>query len=576
MRAMLIFLAAVVVIVLGLWATVVMYFDEERLKQIAIDQVRAQTGRELRIDGPLELKLLPRLSLRARDVKLSGPPNFAGPGLFEADELNMSLALFPLLRGEVETGDIGLENSRLVLHTDRAGRSSMDGLTGDATAGPSGDDEGAEPPRITTGNISLSQSRLVISDEATDARQVFLVERLQIDSFAFDRPVKFFFRGAIGEPPTIEDIDVSGTLTVPAGDGPIEVNELGMTAQAAGMPLGLTGRATLNPGPPLVARFQDGMLDLGGTQLEASFSYRDAEPPRIDANASGQRLNVDALLAVMPEGDQAVDEDAESPLMLLREFDLDARLELDQMTVAGLDMTEVRARLLSDGGIVTVDPLAARLQGGRIDAVAMVDLNQEPARVQVSPVFDLESLGQALAPWGLDLYLTGSGVLDMSLQASGLDAAAILSSLNGDGEYDFSDGSIRGIDLDAMVEGLSARNIAAAVRAGTGGRTTFERTSGILEVTDGTIRFPGIQMITELLGVQGDVRLGLGDLGLEGRLQLESESLGRIPLDIGGSLGSPRLTPDIAGVVREEAGRRVLDLLERRTRRDKDDGEGGG
>ncbi|MFU8877768.1 MAG: AsmA family protein, partial [Wenzhouxiangellaceae bacterium] len=496
--------------------------------------------------------------------------------LFQADEFRMSLALLPLLRGEVETGDIGLDNASLTIHTDRAGRSSLNGLvaaSGEPQALP--DDDRARAPRVSTGAITLSGTRLEISDAATDARQVFVVERLQIDSFAFDQPVRFSFKGEVGDPPSIDGIDVKGMLTVPSGAGAIRVDDLEMTATAAGLPLGLTGRATLDPGPPLVMQFEDGRVDLNGTELAASFSYRDSARPKIDATASGERLNVDALLAVMPESGEAAD-DAQSPLLLLREFDVDARLELEQMTVAGLDLSNVRTRLSAVNGVVTVDPLAAELEGGRVDAVAMVDLNQQPARVTISPVFDLQSLGQALAPWGLDRFLTGSGVLDMSLEARGLDATEILASLNGGGEYSFSDGSIRGVDLDSMVESLSARNIAEAVRAGTGGQTTFETMQGILEVRDGTIRMPGMRLVTELLGVDGEIRLGLSDLSLGGELSLQNESLGRIPMSLGGSLTDPRLSPDIAGVVREEAGRRVLDALrERGLRRDGDDGDDG-
>ena len=132
MRKLLILLAAILVFVLGLWGTAVLYFDEARLKQIAIEQVRAQTGRELRIDGPLSLSFLPRISLVANDVSLSGPQDFDGPDLFQADQLRLAVELWPLIRGEVETGDIALRNARLTVHTDRAGRTSLDGLAGDA------------------------------------------------------------------------------------------------------------------------------------------------------------------------------------------------------------------------------------------------------------------------------------------------------------------------------------------------------------------------------------------------------------------------------------------------------------
>jgi len=573
MRAVLIFLAAIVLIVLGLWATLVLYFDEARLKQIAIDQVYAQTGRTLQIDGPLELDFLPGVSLLARDVQLSGPENYTGPELFSAEQFRMSLKLMPLLRGEVETGDISLDNARLTVHTDASGRSSLDGLAGGDTE-PAAPSAGAAP-KVRTGQVRLSGSRVTLSDATTDAREVFIVERLQISSFAFDRPVPFEFEGGIGEPPLVDKIDVEGTLNVPSAGGAIRVTELGMTAEAAGLPIGLSGTAMLDPGPPLVARFEDGVLNLNGKTYQASLSFRDApQRPRVDATLIGEYLNADALLAVMPGGDEAVvEEDAESPLLLLKEFDVDANLELGVLILSGLEMTEVRARLRSDNGVVHIDPLSGQLAGGRVDAVAMADLNAEPPLIQIDPLFDLQSLGDALAPWGVQKYLTGAGILELAVSTRGLDAQSMLSTLNGSGQYTFRDGAVNGLNLDGMVEALAAGNLTQAVTAGVGGSTPFQEFAGDIRITDGTVTLPGMELVTRLLGVTGNVELGLGDLSLDGQLRLSGERLNQIPLGLGGTLSSPRLTPDVGEALKEEAGQRVMDFLKKRT--EKDDGDGG-
>lgn len=590
MRALLIFIAAVVVIILGVWATLVIYFDEARLKQIAIEQVRAQTGRELEINGPLELDFLPRISLVAREVSLSGPENYTGPELFTADEFTMSLSLLPLLSGKVETGDIGLEQARVNIHTDARGVSSLDGLAGGETAeAPAG-----AAPEVTTGRIRLQDIRLTVSDAATDSRQVFVVERLGIESFRYDEPVAFDYRGSVGDPPTVSDIDLSGKVTVPSGAGPVRVSDLSVTAQASGLPLALSGNAEVRTGPPLVARFSDGLIRLGDHEFQSDFAWRDGERPRIEATLTGKMLDVDALLAALPQTDAPDDEtsddgapaepgdgqaaaEAESPLLLLRDMDLDARLDLERMRVSGLDLQNIKARMEAVGGVVTIDPLSGALAGGRVDAIATIDLNAEPPDVRLAPVFDLESLSRALEPWGLDRFLTGSGVLDMELNARGLEPSAILGTLNGSGRYNFSDGSIKGLNLDGMVEALAARNFAQAASAGVGGTTTFETFAGTLEIRDGTIRMPGIELITRALGITGDVRLGLADLGLDGTLQLQGERLDAIPVRLGGTLTDPSLAPDVGAAVKQEAGRRLLDLLDKRGKKEgqEEDGNGG-
>jgi AsmA protein len=575
MRKLLIFLSAILVVLLGMWGTLVLYFDEARLKQIAIEQVRAQTGRELQIDGELKLDFFPGVSLLARDVRLSGPEAYTGPDLFSADEFRMSIALLPLLSGRVETGDIGLTEAELNIHTDRRGLSTLDGLTG----GSEPADPGAETPEVSTGVIALSNIRLNISDAATDSRQVFVVERLKIDNFRFDAPVPFEFRGSVGDPAVVSDIELVAQLLVPSGSGPIRVDGLELAAVASGLTIGLAGNADLEPGPPLLARFRDGRVVLGDAEFETSFTYREAARPKIEASLRGTMLDVDALLATLPEVEAgAPAEDGESPLLMLRDLDLDARLELDAMRVSGLDLREINARMQAVRGTVTIDPLSGALSGGRLDAVGVIDLNAAPPTVRLAPVFDLQSLAVALAPWGLDRFLSGSGVLDLELNARGLSPAEILGSLDGSGQYSFRDGAINGIDLDGMVQGLAARNIAEAVRSGVGGSTAFETLAGVIEVRDGSIRLPGMSLITGLLGVRGDVRLGLADLALDGELRLDGERVDEIPVRLGGTLLAPKLTPDVGEALKQEAGRRVLDLLQRRGERDKepDDGSGDG
>lgn len=574
MRKLLIFSAAFLVLLIGIWGTLVLYFDEAKLKQIAIEQVRAQTGRTLQINGPLELDVLPRLALRAMDVTLSGPDGFEGPNLFEADEFSMALEIWPLLRGEIVTGDISLDSARLMLHTDAQGRNSLDGLLAASDQPAAAETAGESATSVTTGRLRLSQSSLTVTQSASDVREVFVVETLQVDSFAFDQPVNFSFEGAIGEPALIDDIDVSGTLIVPKDGGAINVQALGLTAVAAGLPLGLTGRASVDPGPPMVVRFDDGELNLNGKPYRATMAYRDGTPASVNATLRGDYLNADALLAVMPGGDEAVEpaDPGESPLLLLKEFDVDARLELGTLVLAGLDLFDVNARVRSTGGVVNVDPLSGRLDGGRLDAVAMADLNVEPPLVQFDPVFELESLSDALAPWGLSSFLSGAGILEMGVSARGLDLNSILASVDGQGKYDFREGSIKGLNLDGMLEALSERNVQQAIASGTGGSTQFERFQGLLEIKEGKIRLPRLNLATPQLGVQGDLVLGLSGLSLDGQLRLNSERLGQVPVRVSGSLYEPKLQPDVGEALKEEAGRRVLDFLQNRSK--KSDGEG--
>ena len=513
--------------------------------------------------------------MNIEDVSLSGPADYSGPDLFSAEQLSLSLSLLPLIRGEVEAGDIELSGAEVALHTDRSGRTTLDDLSGAGDASIEAVEPAAdrELPAVTTGEIRLNNVSLVISDASTNELQRFLIERLQIDQFRFDQPTSFTFAGQIGDPPLVQDVQIDGKITIPSGDGEITVDDFELSALASEIELALAGVIRVYLGPELEAELSDGVLELAGERYAVDFSYQGGARPLLEASLAGEMLDVDALLAGMAPTEEADQPAAESPLLIFRDMDLDAELNLDAMRVSGLLLSDIQARAVARNGLLTLDPLSGALAGGAMSATARVDLNQTPATVQLRPVFELSALDEALAPWGLDQFVSGAGDLNLNLNARGLQPAEILGSLSGQGQYDFRDGAINGVNLDGMVEGLAERNIAAAVGAGVGGRTEFSQFSGPLEINDGTIRLPNIELVSQLLGVRGDVFLNIGDLSLDGNLRLDNERLNAIPLALGGTLTSPQLTPNLSGALREEAGRRVLDFLSDRLNEDEDETE---
>ena len=75
--------------------------DHELIKWQLAARIQAVTGFELQINGPLELpySLLPTLVLQ--DVVLNNPDFHSEKNLLEAEELRVSFAALPLIRGEI-------------------------------------------------------------------------------------------------------------------------------------------------------------------------------------------------------------------------------------------------------------------------------------------------------------------------------------------------------------------------------------------------------------------------------------------------------------------------------------------
>lgn len=153
----LIWLAAGIPALLVLGVLIVAYsFDGETLKQEAVDRVRAETGRELRIDGPLALQFFPRLALELNDLHLSGPD---GKGEFLAlGQLKGAVDVLPLIWGKVVLNRLEIRDLeiRAMRHAD--GRTNFD----DLLAGPPADDS---PLVVEMEKLVLLNGRLGWQDQ---------------------------------------------------------------------------------------------------------------------------------------------------------------------------------------------------------------------------------------------------------------------------------------------------------------------------------------------------------------------------------------------------------------------------
>ena len=71
-----------------------------------------RTGRELRLDGPLELRFLPRLAVSTGPFSIANERGFGADPLLTVEEARLDLRLWPLLRRHIEIGRVRLDAPR--------------------------------------------------------------------------------------------------------------------------------------------------------------------------------------------------------------------------------------------------------------------------------------------------------------------------------------------------------------------------------------------------------------------------------------------------------------------------------
>ncbi|MDZ7713753.1 MAG: AsmA family protein [Rhodovibrio sp.] len=136
--------------------------DWNAYKDQLAQQVERATGRDITVDGPVSLSLLPSPAFSAQQVTLANVDGGRDQPMARIADLRVRVALAPLLQGQVEVEQLVLVEPQLLLERTPDGRANW--RFGDAagkSAGPSGNDGRASLDTGLLGQVSLQNVRVV-------------------------------------------------------------------------------------------------------------------------------------------------------------------------------------------------------------------------------------------------------------------------------------------------------------------------------------------------------------------------------------------------------------------------------
>src|SRR5262249_8811199 len=122
-----------------------------------VTQVKQQTGRDISIEGPISLWLLPTPAVRLEDVRIFNVVAPTGPYLAEIKCVKVMRSLLALLGGRLQRGEVTLVEPKAFLAVDAAGARNWI-FAAPAGAGPSA----AQP--LSGGRLVVENGSLVFDD----------------------------------------------------------------------------------------------------------------------------------------------------------------------------------------------------------------------------------------------------------------------------------------------------------------------------------------------------------------------------------------------------------------------------
>ena len=516
MRHWSIILAATAIMVLGFAASLLIFGDQDRLKQLLIGQVALQTGRQMSIDGAVSLRLFPRFRIEADQIKLSGPLEFEGPELVSSDRLVAELRLLPLIRGRLETRELEFSGARLNLGMDGDGLHSLAGLMRRPGR------EGA-PGMMASGPLRLEDVEIEIGGLFLTGPRQIQVDQIELDGLVFDRSLNLRFQGALGQPPLISNVTVDGVLFVPAETGQFRLADLRFTGRhaGAGQPFELLGGLSFTAIPPLAMQLDQARLRVNGQELALHGRYEQRERPFFALSAAADALDLGAFATILAPGSAV--HWSTWLVNAVVEHDFELNLELADLTWGSWRLPSARITGSAAEGSARLYMASATLPGAVLELDGTVETAGTEASIWGLATLEVDDLAALLRSIGSDLVAAGAGSIRiMPLAVEGSDAWA-------EAEFEFFAGRIPALAELRQLAGLSVHD-------------RFDDVRGRFQILPDAIVMPAMLLRAEQTELQVQAvwlrRSGL----LQGTVTLLDSGLVQ-GFQLGGSGDRPQFTP---------------------------------
>jgi uncharacterized protein involved in outer membrane biogenesis len=237
-------LAGLVAVIVVAGIVLALSFDPNSLKPRVIAAVKQATGRDLVLQGPINLGLSLQPTLVVRGASLSNPPGFSRPQMVTLEELDLKLALIPLLSHRVVVDRLVLVKPDILLETNAQGQPNWQFTPEAGTApGPqpvAGEAKEKVPTQISVADVSVDNGTLTWRDDRSGRSTVLGIADLRASAPSREANMHLAATATYnGAPFTLDgELGPLARLQDPAATTPwpaqLQVKAAGSTVTAAG------------------------------------------------------------------------------------------------------------------------------------------------------------------------------------------------------------------------------------------------------------------------------------------------------------------------------------------------------
>ncbi|MEM1153197.1 MAG: AsmA family protein [Pseudomonadota bacterium] len=542
-KALLFLIPVIVIVVLVL--ALPLFIDKDNILDLAAKTVKERTGATLKVDGPVDLKVFPRIGVDLQDASLTMPE--ADQPSLEVGSLVLDLRLLSLLTGKVELTALYVDKlvSRVPAAPEEPGvdTSAMTDAELDAyyakrraeqaeagAAAASG--ALAVPLALNVRVLDVGDSRIeLLSEEGVPATTVKIETLLARDLNLNGQPI--FLQA---------NIELLTEQTIAIGlDGELRFDEAQQLVLIDTLEVGVTG-ATPSP----INLSAEGQFDVnrqiadlqlklstGDSEGKGTLRYAAFESPNIDAVMHFNQLDPAMLVIAGPEAAASADTPASGddplPLQALREIDTKASLRVDKAIIGAHSINDIQGELRAVDGIIKLQPLTATAYGGALSMQATFDGKHNTAVLDTSGTLSDLDIGEALSVESPKPAATGKANLNWTLSGRGRTSNELLENLAGPIQLTTSDTVLQAVGIEGMLCRAVALTNQESLTTAFPNNTAFTDLSATIQLADGQAKLSPLTANLAHVALSGNGDYNLlsqdFDVTLEAKLSPELETL---------------------------------------------------
>lgn len=374
--------------------------DPQYLKSIAVEQTRVLTGRDLTIDGKVEIHFFPVPSLVAENIRVSNMEKGSRPDMVRVRHAEGRIALKPLLHGKIQIRSLTFSGADIFIETDAAGTGNWTFHADEKMSG-----NNLQLPEIVLDKLHIEDSILTYHDgKRRFEKQLAIAQLTLLGQTDGDR------------------IDLTSSI-----DG----RQFGVQ--------GTTGRLEAWLANPVSLPF-DVTLSTQGipVALKGVLKTGDAQPA-LDVSASTAALDLSKFLPSPDKHPEAKPQrylfsEANLPLVDMTGFNITANLSVEHLFLPNkISIKSLHTKLALKNGNLALQPFSFKLGGGAVNGWAK--LEAKPGKLP-GISFGLEGKGISLEELAADAgqakQISGGRTdLSVNLASSGKSLHELMAGANG-------------------------------------------------------------------------------------------------------------------------------------------------